>query len=350
MRPRLPSGRHLVPLAMLVAAPALAAPPRAGGGKPAAPPAKAAPAPKPAAGPAPKPAASPAPKAAPSAPPKAEPSAPPKAPVAKPAHPGGKAGSRSGTRPGPSAARAPTPRVPRGWGQTVQRWHGVDAETPRPRSADGRPLLVLEMLNTGERVELRPERDDGGFPACELDRAARALRDQRTGNEYPVDPRLLDLAYRIQVHFEAPAIRVLSGYRTPHAGGHSYHGRGRAMDMVVPGATDEDVATWVRSLGYVGVGIYPTCGFVHVDSRPHSFFWVDRSGPGQRNRTAAILGGQAADADRRAAERGERAPAPWAAPGHDAGSPSFDTHDGEDDDDESPEGVSAADAPEPGGG
>jgi uncharacterized protein YcbK (DUF882 family) len=178
-------------------------------------------------------------------------------------------------------------------------------------------MLVLEAINSGERVELRPERDDGGFPASELDGAARVLHDPRTGNEHPVDPRLLDLVYRIERKFDAQAIRVISGYRTPKPGTHSNHGKGRAMDIIVPGASDEDVASFARTLGFVGVGIYPVSGFVHVDTRTRSFFWIDRSGPRQRNRTAGILGGLAAQMDAKALARGDRPPSPFAMPGGD---------------------------------
>jgi len=109
------------------------------------------------------------------------------------------------------------------------------------------------------------------------------LREPASGNEHPIEPRLLDIVYRIQMHFSAQEIRVISGYRTPAAiaSGHgSNHGRGRAIDVVVPGATDEDVAKLVREMGFMGVGIYPVSGFVHVDVRDRSYFWIDTSGPG----------------------------------------------------------------------
>ena len=112
-------------------------------------------------------------------------------------------------------------------------------------------------------------------------RAAQLLRDPRTGNEHPVEPRLLDSVYRIARKFAAHEIRVVSGYRTPKPGTHSNHGRGRAMDLIVPGTTDEDVAKFAREAGFAGVGIYPVSGFVHVDVRTRSFYWVDRSSPGR---------------------------------------------------------------------
>ena len=78
----------------------------------------------------------------------------------------------------------------------------------------------------------------------------------------------------------------------------------------MPGVSDEEVARFVRDQGFVGCGVYPVSGFVHVDVRERSYFWVDSSGPGKKNRTRGILGDLAARADQRAAERGERPVAP----------------------------------------
>lgn len=206
--------------------------------------------------------------------------------------------------------------VPKGYTAMVRGWHDRPDE-PMARTPDGRPMLVLENVNSKERIELHPQRDDGGFSASELEKAARLLGDRRTGAVFPIDPRLLDLVYRIGSHFEAPLIRVVSGYRMPRPGSHSNHGHGRAIDIVVPGASDEEVASFARALGFVGVGIYPRSGFVHIDTRPKSYFWIDRSGPGRRNRTVGILKKQAAEADAKALARGERPPLPFAAPGHD---------------------------------
>ncbi len=226
----------------------------------------------------------------------------------------------------------------------VEAWH-QPTPAPAPTDDHGRPQLVIEVLNTAERIVVPAQRDDGGFRALDLDRLAYRLRDTRNGNELPMDPALMDLVYRIQRHFRAGSIRVVSAYRTRKPTGQSNHGRGRAIDIVVPGAKDEDVAAFVRSQGFVGVGLYPTSGFVHVDIRPASYYWVDWSGPGQRNREQATLASQAAANDARAAASGVRPHARWSEPSGDvdtvwrnAGSTSApsDTEDAEDDLEEDP--------------
>ncbi len=205
----------------------------------------------------------------------------------------------------------PKPAAPSRYAGAVHRWHAASDEPARV-DAQGRPELVLVSLNTGERAELRAGSDHGGFAASDLDHAALVLRDTPSGNVYPVEPRLVDIAYDIQTHFQANELRIVSGYRTPKRGGGSNHGKGRAMDMVVPGATDAEVAAYARTLGFVGVGIYPTSGFVHVDVRERSYFWSDASGPGRKNRERGILSDLAASADKAAALRGLLPPAPFA--------------------------------------
>jgi hypothetical protein len=170
-------------------------------------------------------------------------------------------------------------------------------------------MLVLHAMYVRETVTLPAATEGGGFSARDLDRAAHALRDPKTGNEYPIEPRTLDVLYRIQCHFHATEVRVMSAYRTPNEhSSQGLHGRGRAVDFVVPGATDQDVARFARSLGFVGVGIYPEGSFVHVDVRERSYFWIDRSGPGHRSRERGMLLEVAQRGDAAALARGERPP------------------------------------------
>jgi uncharacterized protein YcbK (DUF882 family) len=195
------------------------------------------------------------------------------------------------------ASRLPT------YGDMIRSWHTVPSDGPA-LTPEGRALLVFEILNTEERIELAPVRDDGGWSDEDLERATHALRDPRNNQEKTIDARVLDIAYRVQVHFQVNALRVVSCYRR----GRSKHGKGRAIDIVVPGARDDEVARFARSFGFVGVGLYPRSGFVHLDTRPRSYFWVDSSGPGQKSRAVQVFGKVGEDADARAVERGETPP------------------------------------------
>ncbi|MGZ3450882.1 MAG: YcbK family protein [Polyangiales bacterium] len=183
----------------------------------------------------------------------------------------------------------------------VKKWH-EPAKTIVVDGA-GRPKLVLYSINRGERVELEAKSDLGGFGPVDLERASWILRSA-DGQQHPPDPRVLDVAYALQRKFGAGEVRFLSGYRTPKKSG-SNHGFGRAIDLVIPGATDEEVATYARSAGFCGVGIYPTSGFVHVDVRDRSFFWADKSGPGKPNKTVGILANESAASDQKAKKDGK---------------------------------------------
>jgi uncharacterized protein YcbK (DUF882 family) len=187
--------------------------------------------------------------------------------------------------------------------QALVGWHAPSTK-PLETDAGGRPMLALTTINRGESIAVSADGEDGGFASADLDRVAHLLRAM-SGDEHPVDPRTLALVYRIQLHFGVPEVRVVSGYRVPKPGSHSNHGKGRAVDLVVPGIADEEVARFARGLGFVGVGVYPTSQFVHVDVRPRSYFWIDYSGPRMKNRESCILPDIAAQGDAAAVARGQ---------------------------------------------
>jgi hypothetical protein len=150
--------------------------------------------------------------------------------------------------------------------------------------------------------------DEGGFSEADRERADWVLRDPRTDEAFPIDLELLNVVYRIQRHFAAHSLRVISSYRTPSGKRTSRHGQGKALDIIVPGQTDKAVAEFAQTLGFCGVGLYTNSGFVHVDVRPDSHFWVDSSGPGQRARPRAIAKQRAQKSDRMAVEAGRQRP------------------------------------------
>jgi uncharacterized protein YcbK (DUF882 family) len=187
--------------------------------------------------------------------------------------------------------------------QALVGWHAPSTKAVES-DARGRPMLTLTTINRGESLAVSSDGDEGGFASADLDRVAHLLRAM-SGDEHPVDPRTLGLVYRIQTHFGVPEVRVVSGYRVPKPGSHSNHGKGRAVDLVVPGIADEEVARFARGLGFVGVGVYPTSQFVHVDVRPRSYFWIDYSGPRMKNKESCILPDIAAQGDAAAVARGQ---------------------------------------------
>jgi uncharacterized protein YcbK (DUF882 family) len=171
-----------------------------------------------------------------------------------------------------------------GYQKHVKSWHDKEEGAAPVMDVSGRPKLVLQSINVKESVELVAATDTGEFPDAERQKAARILRDTRHDKETEIDPRLLDLLYDIQRHFDAPSIRVISAYRESKGKSGSRHAQGQAADIVVPGVKDHQVFSYVQAKHGTGAGLYPVSGFVHVDVREASTSWVDSSGPGQASK------------------------------------------------------------------
>ena len=203
-----------------------------------------------------------------------------------------------------------------GWGpmrmrpsaETIAEPSFVSVVVPAPSSAVGdvpapRPSLSLVSVNGGETEVLFPQRDDGGFsdedlpapPWCShSSRRARSTRSLRVCSTSSIAP--CGTSTRQVVH-------VVSGYRRDRAG--SRHTQGRAVDMMIDGVSNDQLAAYLRGLGFVGVGFYPRAGFVHLDVRDASYFWVDDSAPGAPNHLVQVREEEARAADAAARERGE---------------------------------------------
>ncbi len=190
------------------------------------------------------------------------------------------------------------------------RWHVPAAPRDRERweATLPRPPLVLVSVAGGVRVELVPERDDGGFDADALRRAEEALAVRRSGARHPIDSGVLDRVYRAQRHFRVPFVWVVSGFREDRST--SRHTMGRAIDVVLPGVRDTALAEHFRAEGFSGVGTYAVSGFVHIDVRNRSYFWLDGTAPGRRSRARRVLVARASSADARARARGVLPPFP----------------------------------------
>ena len=165
----------------------------------------------------------------------------------------------------------------------MRRWHDADAIPAARFTEDGRLILRLRSLNAMGTAEITPQTPDGGFDEAACAEVSRVFADSRTRRQAPIDRRLIEMVYQIARHFRAGQVTVVSGYRAE--AGSSNHAQGRAVDSLIPGVSDSAIAAYARTLGFAGVGVYPAGGFVHVDVRTRSFFWVDRSGPGRPSRS-----------------------------------------------------------------
>jgi uncharacterized protein YcbK (DUF882 family) len=144
----------------------------------------------------------------------------------------------------------------------------------RPSGAKGH--FLVESVNTGETVDVRLDLASGEVDASSYRALRHLMRCQRTGAETPMDPRLIELLYRITQRTHQK-IQLVSGFRAPmfSLATLSYHTRGMAADIRVPGMTPLMVRDLARAMGVKGIGYYPVSQFVHVDVRDQPQEWTD---------------------------------------------------------------------------
>jgi uncharacterized protein YcbK (DUF882 family) len=145
------------------------------------------------------------------------------------------------------------------------------------RALESEPrALALRSLHTEEAIDV-VYRADGRLRPDALREIDWVLRDFRTGEARPIDPRLLDLLWRLRGELgTAEPYEVISGYRSPATNAMlrragrgvapgSLHTRAMAIDVRVPGQPLARVRDAALALRRGGVGYYPASGFVHVD-------------------------------------------------------------------------------------
>jgi uncharacterized protein YcbK (DUF882 family) len=138
----------------------------------------------------------------------------------------------------------------------------------------------LSLLNThtGERLKEVVYWDKGSYLPDALQNIDFLLRDHRTDEVHAIDPITLDLMAAISRKVDANRpFEIISGYRSPKSNQslrslssgvakNSYHMRGMAVDLRLPGVPLKVVRKAALELRMGGVGYYPKSDFVHIDS------------------------------------------------------------------------------------
>jgi uncharacterized protein YcbK (DUF882 family) len=169
-------------------------------------------------------------------------------------------------------------------GLTLAAGGGLIFGVARPAAAAGvMRKLSFDNIHTGEKLTT-VYWQNGRYLAEKLHEINYELRDFRTGDIYAIDPELLDLLTRLrhELAYDEP-IEVISGYRCPATNAMlaarskqvsktSYHMRGMAIDIRMPGRPLEELRDAAIVLGVGGVGYYPESDFVHVDTGPVRFW------------------------------------------------------------------------------
>jgi uncharacterized protein YcbK (DUF882 family) len=136
--------------------------------------------------------------------------------------------------------------------------------------------FTIQSANTGEEIQVKLNLATGEVDAAGYTRLRHMMRCLRTTAETPIDPRLIDLLYRISQRTRQKIVLV-SGFRAPmfSLAALSYHTRGMAADIRIPGMTPLMARDLAESMGVHGLGYYPVSGFIHVDVRDDHSRWTD---------------------------------------------------------------------------
>ena len=150
------------------------------------------------------------------------------------------------------------------------------ADIPRgPLLAERRLSLVNE--NTGE-VANALYWADGDYVLEGLEEIQVLLRDHHTDEMHAIDLKLVETLYRLTQTLDSQRpLHVLSAYRSARTNArlaerfdgvaeNSFHMKGKAVDIYLPGRRKRDLARAALKLRVGGVGVYSS--FVHVDTGP----------------------------------------------------------------------------------
>ncbi len=147
--------------------------------------------------------------------------------------------------------------------------------------ANIRPLhgrnLKFDHLHTGERLDTTYW-SEGSYIQHSLADINHLLRDFRTGEVHPIDPRLLDLLHHLQLETGNPnPFQIISGYRSPKTNAQlrssssgvakkSLHMQGKALDIRLPGTSLKALHEIACDAKVGGVGLYTSSNFIHIDT------------------------------------------------------------------------------------
>lgn len=145
----------------------------------------------------------------------------------------------------------------------------------------GEKRLVMWHKPSGERIDVI-YRINGHYDPSAFSAIDHIFRDRHTGEEYPMDPALIDVITDLRDKMIMPddtPIELTSGYRSVesnnilrqtnrNAAKNSYHTKGSAADIRIPGMIPRVLELVATTMQRGGVALYPDSGHVHVDVGP----------------------------------------------------------------------------------
>ena len=121
---------------------------------------------------------------------------------------------------------------------------------------------------------------NGDFVTDAMKNIYHIMRDTRTDEIKQIDPDLLDLIFKISIKLKSEEpFHIISGYRSRKTNNlllkrnkcvakNSYHTRGQAVDIHLPGLKTAVLRRAAYELKKGGIGYYPRREYVHIDIGP----------------------------------------------------------------------------------
>jgi len=137
--------------------------------------------------------------------------------------------------------------------------------------------LTFFHTHTGKTLNIVYREGDEFLPGA-LGNIDDFLRDFRTGESHPIDPRLLDQLHDIRAALRTKSrVEIISAYRSAQTNEmlrgqsngvakRSLHMQGRALDIRLTGVPTNDLRAAALDLQRGGVGYYPESKFIHIDT------------------------------------------------------------------------------------
>ena len=145
-----------------------------------------------------------------------------------------------------------------------------------PKTGSDERAIKLVNLHTGERYSDVYFENGEAIPEA-LTALNVVLRDHRTDDTYPIDPKLIHWMGSLQQRLGGRELGIISGYRSPKTNEllrakssgvakKSWHMQGRAIDLRRTGIDTVAIQKMAIADGRGGVGYYRKSDFVHIDT------------------------------------------------------------------------------------
>lgn len=146
-----------------------------------------------------------------------------------------------------------------------------------PAIAQSERSLSFYNTHTGERLIVTYRRHGNYIPES-LEKINTILRDHRSGDIHPIDPKLMDYLYDLQTQVgNYGDVHIISGYRSPETNRKlrrnskevakgSMHMQGKALDFRLPGTDTARLCDAARKMKRGGVGYYKKSNFIQIDT------------------------------------------------------------------------------------